>query len=318
MQYKSWEELIENTLVEDIVRDKKKPLIWFDSEVDLRHVLNTLAENDILSAPVISHATGSLMGFVDVLDISGYVLQAWNNHSINLTSDNWRERNYSRNEFFDTKVKLLPNFSQMDQAVGIYRNETVAALLRLFCDPRGFSRLHRLAVLSEDNKIINVVTQSDVITFIAKHVTLLPSRVMTRSLKELGVVHPIVMVRLDSAFYEALQVLYHNRVSGIALLDENGRVSTNLSASDLRGINQKSFNYFTKSTISFLAKGTMCGLKAPISCSEDMLFPDVIRLLYTEAVHRVYITTGGGVPIGVVTMGDVLHLLTHKRVVSST
>jgi CBS domain-containing protein len=33
---------------------------------------------------------------------------------------------------------------------------------------------------------------------------------------------------------DALDILFHNKVSGIALIDDGGRVTGNLSASDLR------------------------------------------------------------------------------------
>jgi hypothetical protein len=42
------------------------------------------------------------------------------------------------------------------------------------------------------------------------------------------------MVRLDDPFVDALLTLYNARVSGIGVIDEQGRLCANLSASDLR------------------------------------------------------------------------------------
>jgi len=302
--------------VEDLLFDKQEGLIWFDSETSLRNALQTLESNNVLSAPVLDRQVGSFLGFVDVLDIAGYILYAWNHYSSSLTSDNWRERNYARNEFFDTQVKEILNFSRMDASVAIPKKAPVRDLIRLFCDPKRANRQHRMGVLDENSKLINVISQSDVVTFASKHLNLLPKRVALHSVKQLGLLHAIVMVRLDSTFYEALQVLYHNRISGIALVDENGRISTNMSASDLRGINQKSFNYFTHSTLNFLSKGTMSGLNAPISCSEETLFPQVIQLIHSNNIHRLYITTGNGIPIGVISMGDIIQLLNQSSTTS--
>jgi hypothetical protein len=42
------------------------------------------------------------------------------------------------------------------------------------------------------------------------------------------------MVRVDSEFYSTLEVLFRNKISGLALTDENGKITGNFSASDLR------------------------------------------------------------------------------------
>lgn len=53
-------------------------------------------------------------------------------------------------------------------------------------------------------------------------------------MKDLGISHPVLMVRVDTPFYATLEVLVRNRVGGIAIVDENGRITGNISSSDLR------------------------------------------------------------------------------------
>ena len=50
----------------------------------------------------------------------------------------------------------------------------------------------------------------------------------------MGIIKSTVISRIDAPFYEALEVLYNNKMSGIALVDNNGHIDANLSASDLR------------------------------------------------------------------------------------
>jgi predicted DNA-binding ribbon-helix-helix protein len=45
------------------------------------------------------------------------------------------------------------------------------------------------------------------------------------------------MSRIDAPFYETLETLYRNRFMGIALIDDNGHIDANFSASDLRVCN---------------------------------------------------------------------------------
>lgn len=97
-------------------------------------------------------------------------------------------------------------------------------LVHLFCK----TRVHRIAVGSSASHITNVVTQSDVVAYISRHLTALPNA--NQTLQELKMVRAVVSVMLDSSISDALEVLYANKVSGIALLDpEGGRVAGNLS-----------------------------------------------------------------------------------------
>jgi CBS domain-containing protein len=42
------------------------------------------------------------------------------------------------------------------------------------------------------------------------------------------------MVQIDAPFVDTLDTLFKNRISGLALVDQEFRLSGNLSASDLR------------------------------------------------------------------------------------
>jgi CBS-domain-containing membrane protein len=211
----SWDELINNSTVSSIV-DGKKNLVYVDTETTLASILDVLEQNHILSAPVIDSHKQVFLGFLDVLDICGFILHSWNEHSMSLTSENWRERDYSRHEFFATKAKeilskqnnkihlLIADFSQVDKAYAIRTSSSIAELLRLFTDSKGFSRIHRVAVVDEEGRVVNVVSQSDVIRFLHANIHLLPKRAV-RTVEELGLVHPIVMSRLDRPFYEVFK-----------------------------------------------------------------------------------------------------------------
>lgn len=56
----------------------------------------------------------------------------------------------------------------------------------------------------------------------------------SKTIKELALAHAPIVVRIDTYFSDALRLLYDNRISGIAIVDQEGRLSGNLSASDLR------------------------------------------------------------------------------------
>lgn len=55
---------------------------------------------------------------------------------------------------------------------------------------------------------------------------------------------------------ESFVRLYENRISALALVDQEARLRGTFSVSDLRGFRPNSFSFFTGSTLFFLCRGT--------------------------------------------------------------
>jgi len=167
---------------------------------------------------------------------------------------------------------------------------------------------HRLAVTNEKGELFNIVSQSDVVSFAFSNSAKLGDK-RTKTLRELNLVRACIMVRIDSSFSDSLQILYQNRVSGIALVDHEGRLSGNFSASDLRGILPEAFSMFYGSILQYLVKGTQSHPHQPITCSESSTLEDVLRLLVTNRIHRVYVVDQFDRPIGLVSIADIVTVL---------
>jgi len=118
------------------------------------------------------------------------------------------------------------------------------------------------------------------------------------------------MAKVDTPFIDALELLYQNRISGLALVDQDFKLCGNLSASDLRGMHPTSFDFFTRSTLSFLCKGVDQEYNFPISVLQTATFSDVLQTLAKNHIHRVYVTKEtGSFLLGVISLIDVLSKL---------
>jgi len=246
----TWADLIHEKTVKDLLSQKNRELITLKDHFTLGKALEILEVNDILSAPVIN-AKKEFVGFVDVLDIAGYTLDAWNKLQSE-TLGTPQKRDYSRQEFFEATLQDLVNYSGVDPSVFVHDDDPIAHLLAMFCKHKLRSRLHRVAILNGSNQLINVISQTDLIRFAHLYLDVFPDV----QLSDVEMFHPPIMVRVDSPFYSVLEILYRNKISGLALVDEQGRICGNFSASDLRGLTRKSFSYFTGSVLQFLAKAT--------------------------------------------------------------
>lgn len=297
---------LQTTKVKSLCDLKQRQLILLDHDQSLGAALEILQNENILSAPVVNRELdGRFLGFMDVLDVAGYMLAMWRK-----LSANYEDRYFPGRELLESsKIKDVMNFSKMDYPVFVGEEETLEDLIKAFLDPACHHRLHRVAVVNKSG-ISNVLSQSDIIGFITSHLQLLPQNLLNSTVSEQGyLVRTPLMVRIDCPFIDALETLYKNRISGIALIDEQFKFCGNFSASDLRGISPDSFHFFTRSTLAFLSKGTETKVRDHISVSNTATFSEVILTLARNRVHRVYVTTEYGYPQGVISLIDIISRL---------
>jgi CBS-domain-containing membrane protein len=297
-----WNEAIKTVKVKDLLRARNSKLITIDHNTKLGEAMKLLQDADILSAPVVDLFKKEFLGFIDVLDIAGFVLAKWKHISVHL--DNFH---FPTDSLFTSRVEEVLNFSMYDNPSFISEDSTVEQLIKLFLDPKYYFRLHRAAVIDAKGEVVDVVSQSDVIVFASKHLNdMAPNKTNQPVGLVSGLIRSPIMVRIDTSFADALELLYKNRISGLALVDHEFKLSGNLSASDLRGMNSMGYDFFTGSVLQFLAKGTNSKQHITTSVRPANTFGDVIGILASERIHRVYICDDYGHPLGFVTLIDVI------------
>jgi len=279
-------------------------LITVDQHSTMRDVLAVLQKNNVLSVPVVNYQTKEFYGLVDVLDIAGYVLDTWKKNSIHM-----EDLHFPSSGFFSAPVLDVLNFSGIDNPFFIDEGKSLADLITLFRHPKNYSRLHRAAVTREGS-VVDIISQSDVVSFTAFKIHEFPVEKANTTIGMLqGLIRSPLMIRIDSSFVDALERLYKNRISGLALVDHEFKLSGNLSASDLRGMNPTAFDFFTGSIFQFLAKAITGWAKPTLSVGPGNTFADVIKTLADERVHRLYITDQMGHPLGLISLIDVISRL---------
>jgi len=291
--------------VGDLIKNKPA-LVWVYVNSTVKDAIKLLNEKNVLAVAVLDIAF-NFVGFVDVLDLAGFALQSFQSDP---NRDASTPLTYASHKFFDTEVNEVLNFSRVDLPSTIGIQETAAVLLRQFTDPN-IPRLHRVAVIGADGKPVNVITQSDLVNMSAGYANAFSSS--GKTLAELGLdrAHPHIVARLDEPFFTVLQTLYNNRVSGLAIVNEEGQLTGNISASDLRGLTEASFEHFHESVFQFLSRGTVTQLehKANVSCESNSTFAEALVKVATRKVHRIYVTDSYDHPYGVVVLSDFLALV---------
>lgn len=287
-----------HTQVGEICR--RQPITVLSTDT-ISHLLHLLSSHKISSCPVLDAQTKAFLGFVDTLDIAGYILTVWKKNSRQLEHGKFPAR-----DFFSTPLHKVLNFSHVDPSVTMAADSSVFDLVDLFSDPRLHLRLHRVAIVDAHKQLIGIVSQSDVVAFAHRNISLLARDLALTPLKEMHIGRSLIFVRVDAPFIDTLETLYRNRITGLALVDQEFRLSGNISASDLRGISPSSFDYFLGSTLQFLVKGRKGDIVPPKAVDDETTLEEILKTFVQNKVHRLYVNDQNGRPHAVVTLGDII------------
>ncbi|KAJ3299626.1 hypothetical protein HK104_008219 [Borealophlyctis nickersoniae] len=319
-------------------RDARSPgareLVSVDENTSLGDVLRTLSNYNVLAVPV----TGSekqFVGIVSVWDIVAWTVfeKVFDDLESSIEGEGFMEQ-YSataekRMAHFDTKVGDLVRKSAPNTSVHtLNARDPLSTLLSVLTA----THHHRVLIATDGNGgQITLTTLTDVARFLVdrlKSGTGIPEEkviwstiagAVDRHIGERGHRERKVVTVPDTATaLEGFRVLHANDVTAVAVVDADGRIAANLSASDMRGMTDTSLESLTEPVYNFLETGTK---RKPDQLKSDQLRvvePTTPLITAVEKarsphmleahIHRVWITGETDEAIGVVTVTDALSM----------
>ena len=112
-----------------------------------------------------------------------------------------------------------------------------------------------------------------------------------------------IVVNVDATIEDAAQLLVTNRVSGLPVVDDLGRLVGVISQTDLLADGVNSISTLIRGNASGLRVGELMTLPA-ISVPMTASLVEAARTMTAERIHRVVTTDDGGHPVGVLSATD--------------
>jgi len=326
-----------------------RPVIELPSNATCAEGFELLLKHNILSCPVYDATkTGkdgnerSYIGFLDVRDLVSSIVFAHEEQQLALNAsfnDRWNELMLKGMQRFGTSVSV-PYLSRRHPFKPMTLNATLLQVARALA-----THVHRVPIIDESGRCIRIVSQSSLIAFLHQHrdgevvgagsasgragehdSSLAQELRQTIGSIGLGLCK-VISVNTESSAWHAFRLIDVNNVSGIAIVDKEGRLVGNTSARDLK--------YFV------LNRGQL-SLDAPIqlylSCIrlQDEVKPNqpevhpscsvgthasighVIGLMEATGYHRVFIVDAQNRPVGVCSVTDILRFVVAEMAASRT
>lgn len=275
-------------------------------------VFRGLVNHNFLSVPVLQKTKHKWFGFLDLADIVLYVVNTFGESKLNVEEDFWtlvdREEEFKQKTVNDLMRYPLTRRNPFNPVKGGY---SLLYAIEALAKERS---LHRVPVVDEQRQLMNLITQSQVVRFLQQNMHLLGDKRATPVKEINGVMHDVFAINMHQKAIDAFHQMVEHGVTGVAIVDDTGRLRGNLSLRDLKAMStdgrffwrlyQTVENYLTK--LKHEIKEGQRPKRVQV-CKESHTLEQVINLLADHSIHRVFVVDDAKKPIGVITLKDVLH-----------
>lgn len=211
--------------------------------------------------------------------------------------------------FLKTPLAKVANYSKRNKFVVANPSTPVLEIANSLAEGA------KKALVIQDDKVVNVVSATDIIGILKEHVTAKPgTQTQTiMQMEELGLgTKRAVTVNEHVSMIEALILMRENGYSALPILTEDGDVSSVVSVRDLHFaeqqgnfglLNEPVFDFIKMSRQSSASPKTMFPF---IWCKKDSSIEMVVKRLAATQVHRLVVVDDSRNPIGVISVIDVI------------
>jgi len=286
--------------------------------------------------PVYDRSRGSFSCFLDMVDVVAFCVK----HCTDIPGNPHQEdeQKLLHTPLFCTKTcGEVADLSRRNPFLPV---ESQAPLLEVISLMVNWG-VHRIPVVDAEGEMVTILSQSRVVSFLYKYIrsfslsllhtpaaALLPTT--TNNLSSLpfsekhercGCCRPqrVVTVRTTDRAIDGFITMHDNCVSAVAVVDEKGRITANLSASDVKAVGYDGtfitrlfrpipeFLRLVAAQAAFSQNCTLPPTPLPTAIvTADSSFLSVVGMLVNRRIHRVYVVDDVMHPIGVIGYREIL------------
>jgi len=301
VDYSTPKKFLQNTHVSSLAPDSFK-VYSVTSDAPLLEAFQIIVDNKILSLPVLDTRKNMYVAFIDILDIlTNSIKDLRNPDPVNL------EKLLKKNAIFEgVTVSSIIGASDRNPFFSFDQK----APLKVAIDTMVSKKLHRFAVVDGANKVVTVVTQSQILKLINKNIGIFKVA-SHKTIGELNLGIRKVEKVLDSQIVvDAFKTIIDKKVSGLAVVDAQGNLIGDVTATDLQRIKSDSLHKFWLSVNEYLDLSHSTGPACVVSTTT---VEELVKKIIESKLHRVYIVNDKKEPIGVISLIDLIEYFSHAE-----
>lgn len=281
-------------------------------------VLKNMTTKGFLSAPVLNQDR-SWFGMVTIDNLVFYVVTHFGDEfkgEEGKTKDFWGMwEEHEKLKVLTIKDVMEWPHAKINRFHPIHKGFSALSVVENLARHKG---LHRVPVIDDHNRMWNFVTQSQVIKWLAAHKDKLGDK-SKQSLVEvarMGKDNVLSVVGKTATAYQAFKLMVDQHISGIAIVDEDNKLTGHLSMRDLKVLGQDCYmfwrlNMTVHNFVLHLRKEYQARDKRPrtmVFATPETTISEAVDMLAGNNVHRVFIVEDNKDKqvIGVLSLKDLL------------
>lgn len=302
-------------------------VITIRSDASLQDAFKKMIDFKVLSIPVVDEKTYRPLFALSLMHVVAFLLKKFGEDSLkkdfyHKIINQWLHGDKSQTIAL-TKLSTVEKFlPPVDDAYVVKATDSLMTAVKLMIN----KGCHRVLVLDANSKIVNVITQSRIMDFIAVMIDRIPKTSKTLSELELG--RKDVLTILDTELAaKAFQMMVDKDISGLAVVNSEGTLIGNISVTDIKlvGYTMEYWDSLGLTVYQYLSTlvrkkdnriqskaltmATDHGIPTVVCCRESDTLAWVIKTFQFYKVHRIFVVDASKKPIGVISLYDVLKLL---------
>jgi len=287
--------LRQKTIGEVVDQFKFGKMIEANTSTNAFDGFNLLISNNILSIPLFDDAQGTFTCFLDLMDILWF-----------LTKDSIEDLN-NEEKLKQITCGQIADYSKLDPFIKITSDTNLIRVLQIVS--QDCRSLHRMPVVNPEGKLIGIVSQSLLVRFLEPHTKKFDFGTLSIGTLGLGLDKTVVTVKEEESVQVAVQKLKQHKVSGIGIVDQEGRLKGTFSPSALKyfGIGNKVLSIGGSTMREFVAS-VQLPKEYPLSLLKTATACQVIAKFSQSGTHRIFVVDPENRPEGIISLVDVIDL----------
>mmetsp|Transcript_11062 Transcript_11062/g.16738 ORF Transcript_11062/g.16738 Transcript_11062/m.16738 type:complete len:332 (-) Transcript_11062:998-1993(-) len=303
--------VLEDGHVSDLTLSPK--VVVLDSKTDPKKAIEVLLQNKVRAAPVIDNATSKFIGVLDLRDTVKFALETYKKQSTTLSELKQKAMEYltSSPQITTQSLKYL---STMRKFRTVKNTDTLLSVAQVLAKGS-----HIVGVIDEaKNTLSGIITQGQLFQQVAKKWTndCWDESVTLNDIKQRGyVTSSVKSIKSSTKAYDAFELMSKLDLSGLAVVDNDGKLIHNTSATDIK-LWLVASSTLEDSIEQFLINIRKLSLseKYPITfCTLNDTFKRSVQKLQATRYHRLWIVDEDTKPQGVMALTDIFKFLCKSK-----
>ena len=302
--------LSQHTVAQLMAESKPQSVVEVDSTMPPHEGFDKLLKANVLAAPVYDHTAKQYIGFLDVRDLVSSLIFAHESEALHVPwAETWIDvykRGLAR-KYDGLGSASVAYLARRTPFKPVHKEHNLIDVAKALS-----TRLHRVPVVDPSSeRCIHIISQSSIINYFIKHRHELRDE-WKQSIQSLSIgLCKVMCATADQSAWSAFKLLEVSGVSGLAVIDKDGKLVGNTSARDLKLFvldrGHLSLDVPIMTYLSQIRQLEHIDEVHP-SCSVTLsaTIGYVMELMAATKYHRVFIIDVQARPIGVLSVTDIL------------